>query len=118
MLDWRGNVAETTSANVFLVMDGELHTPNPDCFLDGITRRSVMSLARRQQIKVVERQITESEIGRASEVFLAGTAAEVTPVRQIGDHSYTPGRITETLLKGYDALVRQSPAEVAKVVTM
>ncbi len=118
MLDWRGNVAETTSANVFFVMDGDLHTPAPDCFLDGITRRSVMSLARRQQIKVVERHITESEIGRATEVFLAGTAAEVTPVRQIGEHCYTPGRITETLLKGYDALVRQSPAEVGKVVAM
>jgi branched-chain amino acid aminotransferase len=118
MLDWRGNVAETTSANVFFVMDGELHTPDPDCFLDGITRRSVMSLARRQQIKVVERHIAGSEIGRATEVFLAGTAAEVTPVRQIAQHSYTPGRITETLLKGYDALVRQSPAEVAKVMAM
>jgi branched-chain amino acid aminotransferase len=118
MLDWRGNVAETTSANVFFVTNGELHTPIPDCFLDGITRRSVMSLARRQQIKVVERHIAGSEIGRASEVFLAGTAAEVTPVRQIAAHSYTPGRITETLLKGYDALVRQSPAEVAKVVAL
>ena len=116
MLDWRGNVAETTSANVFFVMDGELHTPDPDCFLDGITRRSVMSLARRQQIKTVERHIAGSEIGRATEVFLAGTAAEVTPVRQIGEHSYTPGRITETLLKEYNALVRQSPAEVEKVV--
>jgi branched-chain amino acid aminotransferase len=116
MLDWRDNVAETTSANVFFVMDGELHTPDPDCFLDGITRRSVISLARQQQIKVVERHITGSEIGRATEVFLAGTAAEVTPVRRIGEHSYTPGRITETLLKGYDALVRRTPADVAKVV--
>ena len=116
MLDWRGRVAETTSANIFFVMDGELHTPTPDCFLDGITRRSVMSLARRQQMKVVERSIEFSEIGRATEVFLAGTAAEVTPVREIAGHRYTPTRITETLLHGYDALVRQSPAEVAKVV--
>jgi branched-chain amino acid aminotransferase len=116
MLDWRGRVAETTGANVFFVMDGELHTPDPDCFLDGITRRSVMSLARRQQMKVVERPIEFAELGRASEVFLAGTAAEVTPVREIAGHRYTPTRITETLLRGYDALVRQSPAEVAKVV--
>jgi branched-chain amino acid aminotransferase len=116
MLDWRGRVAETTSANIFFVMDGELHTPTPDCFLDGITRRSVMSLARRQQMKVVERSIEFSEIGRATEVFLAGTAAEVTPVREIAGHRYTPTRITETLLHEYDALVRQSPAEVAKVV--
>jgi branched-chain amino acid aminotransferase len=116
MLDWRGNVAETTGANIFFVMDGELHTPAPDCFLDGITRRSVMSLARRRQMKVVERHIASAEIGRATEVFLAGTAAEVTPVREIAEHHYTPGRITETLLRGYDALVRQSPAEVAKLV--
>jgi branched-chain amino acid aminotransferase len=116
MLDWRGNVAEATGANVFFVIDGELHTPAPDCFLDGITRRSVISLARRQQMKVVQRHIAASEIGRATEVFLAGSAAEVTPVREIAGHGYTPGRITETLLKGYDALVRQSPAQVAAVV--
>ena len=118
MLDWRDNVAETTSANIFFVIDGELHTPDPDCFLDGITRRSVMSLARQLQIKVVERHIAGTEINLASEVFLAGTAAEVTPVRRIGEHSFTPGRITEALLKGYDALVRKSPAEVARVVTI
>jgi branched-chain amino acid aminotransferase len=93
-----------------------LHTPTPDCFLDGITRRSVMSLARRQQMKVVERPIEFSEIGQATEVFLAGTAAEVTPVREIAGNRYTPTRITETLLREYDALVRQSPAEVARVV--
>ena len=116
MLDWRGRVAESTSANIFLVMDGELHTPTPEGFLDGITRRSVMSLARRQQMKVVERPIELAEIERATEVFLAGTAAEVTPVREIAGRSYTPTRITETLLKGYDALVRQPPEEVAKVV--
>ena len=80
--------------------------------------RQNVRAARRQQIKVVERHIAGSEVGRASEVFLAGTAVEVAPVRQIAEHSYTPGRITETLLKGYDALVRQSPAEVAKVVAL
>jgi branched-chain amino acid aminotransferase len=116
MYDWRGRVAECTGANIFFVKDGALHSPTPDCFLDGITRRSVMSLARRQQMKVVERSIESSEIGRATEVFLAGTAAEVTPVREIAGRCYTPARITETLLRGYDALVRRSPAEVAKVV--
>ena len=116
MLDWRGLVAEATGANIFFVMDGDIHTPTPDCFLDGITRRSVMSIAKRHQMKVVERPIDASEIGRASEVFLAGTAAEVTPVREIAGHFFTPTRITETLLKDYDVLVRQSPEEVAKVV--
>ncbi len=114
MLDWRGHVSEATGANIFLVLDGELHTPTPDCFLDGITRRTVMSIARRHQMKVVERHIAESELKRASEVFLAGTAAEVTPVREIAGQSYTPGRVTETLLRDYEALVRMSPEEVAK----
>ena len=114
MLDWRGQVSEATGANIFFVMDGDLHTPTPDCFLDGITRRSVMSIARHHQIKVIERVILPDELPRATEVFLAGTAAEVTPVRQIGDHHYTPGPITETLLRDYEALVRMSPDEVAK----
>ena len=116
MLDWRGLVAETTGANVFFVIDGELHTPNPDCFLNGITRRTVISLARRNQMKVVERQIAADELGRATEVFLAGTAAEVTAVREIGAHRFTPGAITETLMKDYDALVLKPPPEVARVV--
>ena len=116
MLDWRGRVAESTGANIFFVMDGEIHTPTPDCFLDGITRRSVMSLAKKRQMKVIERPIEAEEIARASEVFLAGTAAEVTAVREIAGQAYTPGQITATLMKDYEALVVQSPAEVAKVV--
>ena len=112
MMDWRGQVAEGTGANVFFVIDGELHTPTPDCFLDGITRRTVMSIARRHQIKVVERAIMPEEMSRAAEVFLAGTAAEVTPVRQIGTLEFTPGRVTETLLADYEKLVRLAPAEV------
>ncbi len=112
MMDWRGQVAEGTGANVFFVFDGELHTPTPDCFLNGITRRTVMSIARRHQIKVVERAIMPEEMPRADEVFLAGTAAEVTPVRQIGELTFAPGRITETLLKDYEQLVRMAPAEV------
>ena len=113
MLDWRGHVSEATGANVFFVMDGELHTPTPDCFLDGITRRTVMALARRHQIKVVERTILPEEIAGASEVFLAGTAAEVTPVRQIGEMSFTPGPITERLLRDYEALVQMTPEKVS-----
>ncbi|MEJ0018691.1 MAG: branched-chain amino acid aminotransferase [Acetobacteraceae bacterium] len=116
MLDWRGRVSEATGANVFFVIDGELHTPEPDCFLDGITRRSVMSLARRHQMKVVERAIDPAELARATEVFLAGTAAEVTPVQEIAGHFYRPGRVTGTLLAGYDELVRLPPAEAARTL--
>ena len=114
MLDWRGHVAEATGANVFLVIDGALHTPTPDCFLDGITRRTVMAMARRRQMRVVERLVPETDLGRASEVFLAGTAAEVTPVREIAGRRYTTGPITETLLRDYDALVRMEPGEVSR----
>ena len=116
MLDWRGQVAEATGANIFFVLDGKLHTPTPDCFLDGITRRSVMSLARHRQITVLERAIMPEEMPKASEAFLAGTAAEVTPIRQIGDYAFEPGPITEALLTDYEALVRMSPEEVAKRV--
>lgn len=113
MLDFKGDVAEATGANIFFVMDGALHTPEPSCFLDGITRRSVMALARRRQIDVVERRIAPEEIARASEAFLAGTAAEVTPVRAIGDRTFTTSAMTEVLLGDYEALVRLPPAEVA-----
>jgi branched-chain amino acid aminotransferase len=116
MLDWRGLVAETTGANIFFVINGQLHTPVPDCFLDGITRRTVISLARRNRMEVIERQIDPSELAGATEVFLAGTAAEVTAVREIGPYRFTPGAITETLMKDYDRLVQQSPEEVARVV--
>jgi len=116
MLDYRGRVSEATGANIFFVFDGEIHTPTPDCFLDGITRRSVMSIAKTRQMKVVERPIEADEIKRASEVFLAGTAAEVTAVREIAGQSYTPGQITATLMKDYDALVMQSPEQVAKAI--
>ena len=114
MLDWKGDVAESTGANIFFNMGGELHTPNPVNFLDGITRRTVMGLAKQHQIKVVERTIAESEMKDASEVFLAGTAAEVTPVREIAGHPFKPGPLTETLMREYSALVRLSPDEVAK----
>jgi branched-chain amino acid aminotransferase len=112
MLDWRGNLAEATGANVFLVMQGALHTPTPLGFLDGITRRTVMALARKRQIPVVERTIRPEELEKTDEVFLAGSAAEVTPVRQIGSQHFTPGPVTEVLVQDYEALVRMSPDEV------
>jgi branched-chain amino acid aminotransferase len=117
MLDWRGLVAETTGANIFFVIDGDIHTPVADCFLNGITRRTVMNLAARKQMKVIERQIEANELERATEAFLAGTAAEVTAVREIGPYRFTPGAITETLMKDYDALVLSPPDEVARVVS-
>ena len=113
MLDWKGDISEGTGANVFLAIDGELHTPTPINFLDGITRRTVMALAKKRQLKVVERTIPQADLAKATEVFLAGTAAEVTPVRQVGDLTFTPGVITETLLKDYEALVRMAPDQVA-----
>ncbi|HQT77919.1 MAG TPA: aminotransferase class IV, partial [Rhodopila sp.] len=111
MLDWRGLVAETTGANIFFVIDGDLHTPVPDCFLE------VISLARKNQMRVIERQIEPADLTRATEVFLAGTAAEVTAVREIGPHRFTPGTITETLMRAYDSLVLQAPDEVARIVS-
>ncbi len=106
MLDWRGHVAECTGANIFFIKDGVLHTPTPDCFLDGITRRTVIGLAKKQGMEVQERTILPDELGSFSECFLVGTAAEVTPVREIGEHHYQPGRISETLLNDYMAAVQ------------
>ena len=106
MLDWRGQIAEATGANVFLAINGELHTPTPDCFLDGITRRAVMGLARARQIKVVERAIKPEELGKAQEVFLTGTAAEVTPVREIGPYKFTPGRICKQMVEDFEKATR------------
>jgi branched-chain amino acid aminotransferase len=114
MLTWDGFVGEATGANIFFVIDGKLHTPTPDCFLDGITRRTVIALAKARHIEVIERHIPIADLQNATEAFLAGTAAEVTPVRQIGTQSFTPGKITESLLADYEALVRMAPAEVAK----
>ncbi|SOD92141.1 branched-chain amino acid aminotransferase [Caenispirillum bisanense] len=105
LLDWRGQVAEATGANVFFVMNGEIHTPTPDCFLDGITRRTVIELAKKRGYTVVERVIMPEEMANAQECFLTGTAAEVTPVRQIGDYTFTPGDVCKALIEDYDALV-------------
>ncbi len=88
------------------IKDGVLHTPDPDCFLDGITRRTVIELAKKRGYEVVERTILPDELGSFSEVFLTGTAAEVTPVSEIGEHRYKPGQISETLLNDYMAVVQ------------
>lgn len=106
MLDWRGRIAEATGANIFLVQDGTIHTPEPDCFLDGITRRTVIELAKRRGHDVVERAVMPDEISRTDEIFLTGTAAEVTPVGEIDDHHFQVGPVTRTLMADYEATVR------------
>lgn len=114
MLDYRGRVAECTGANVFLIKDGAIHTPDPDCFLDGITRRTVIGLAKARGINVIERAIMPEELGSFTECFITGTAAEVTPVSEIGAHNYKPGAITEALLTDYTALVTPSKRAAAE----
>ena len=110
MLDYRGQIAEATGANIFLVQDGKIHTPKPDCFLDGITRRTVIGLARQHGYDLIERAIMPEELAKTQEVFITGTAVEVTPVAEIGDYHFTPGEITRTLLEDYDRLVREPSA--------
>lgn len=107
MLDWRGYVAEATGANVFFIKDGVLHTPTPDCFLDGITRRSVIDLARTKGFEVVERHILPEELAGFTECFIVGTAAEVTPVSQVGEYRFTPGNISLALMDDYARMVRR-----------
>ncbi|WP_072396617.1 branched-chain amino acid aminotransferase [Hyphomicrobium sp. CS1GBMeth3] len=106
MLDWRGRVAECTGANIFLIKDGVIHTPEADCFLDGITRRTVIALAKKRGYEVRERAIMPEELPSFSECFITGTAAEVTPVSEIGQYKFKPGQISETLLNDYMALVQ------------
>ena len=106
MLDWQGRVAECTGANVFFTQDGALHTPIADCFLDGITRRTVIDLARRRGIEVVERRIRPEELEAFNECFICGTGAEVTPVSEIGPYRFRPGNISRTMLEDYAAEVR------------
>ncbi|MBT3656068.1 MAG: branched-chain amino acid aminotransferase [Alphaproteobacteria bacterium] len=106
MLDYRGYVAEATGANVFFLMDdGKLHTPLADCFLNGITRQTVIGLAKDAGIEVVERHIMPEEMAQATECFLTGTAAEVTPVSRVQDYSFTPGDTTRMLVERYFELV-------------
>lgn len=111
MLDYRGYVAEATGANVFFVKGDEIHTPTPDCFLDGITRRTLIGLAKANGYKVVERHMKPEDLAGFDECFLTGTAAEVTPVSQVGEHSFTPGQACRTLIAAYSAEVQ--PKRVA-----
>jgi branched-chain amino acid aminotransferase len=106
MLDWRGRVAEATGANVFFVKDGIIHTPTPDCFLDGITRRTVIELARKRNYEIVERAIMPEEMDDFEQCFLTGTAAEVTPVSEIGPYSFTVGEIASNLMNDYTQAVQ------------
>lgn len=115
MYDYRGLIAEATGANIFFIdPDGVLHTPTPDCFLNGITRRTVIELAKRRQIEVVERAIQPEEMEGFDQCFIVGTAAEVTPVSEIGPYRFTPGNITLTLADDYVAEVQ--PKQLAEAV--
>jgi branched-chain amino acid aminotransferase len=115
MLDYRGRVAEATGANIFFVKDGVIHTPDPDCFLNGITRQTVIELAKRRGIEVVERAIMPEELPDFSECFLTGSAAEVTPVSEIGGkYKFTPAAISETLMNDYMKEVYPAAAQAAE----
>ena len=106
MLDYRGYVAEATGANVFFVKDGEVHTPKPDCFLNGITRQTVMKMLDNRGVKIIERHIQLSELENFTECWLTGTAAEVTPVGRIGEYEFTVGELTRDIAMEYENLVR------------
>jgi len=106
-LDCDGNIAEATGANIFLIRDGVIHTPTPDSFLNGITRQSLIKLARGKGYEVIERTIPLEELGSFSEVFITGSAAEVTPVGEIGEHRFVPGEITLSLAEDYANMVRR-----------
>ena len=107
MFDYRGYVAEATGANIFFVKDGEVHTPLPDCFLDGITRQTVVGMLKDRQIKVHERHIMPGELEGFEQCWLTGTAAEVTPVGQIGDYNFEVGSLTKDIAQSYEKLVRE-----------
>jgi branched-chain amino acid aminotransferase len=106
MLDYRGHVAECTGANVFFVKGREIHTPVADCFLNGITRQTVMRLAAERGYQVIERTILPDELGDFQEMFITGSAAEVTPVKEVAGIFYQPGRVCEELMHAYADLVR------------
>ncbi len=106
MMDYRGYIAEATGANVFFVKNGEVHTPLPDCFLNGITRQTIIEMLLQKGIRVVERHIVPGELEDFQQCWLTGTAAEVTPVEKIGDFSFEVGSLTKDIFKSYEKLVR------------
>ncbi len=107
MFDYRGQVAEATSANVFFIQDGKIHTPKPDCFLNGLTRQTVIELARKRGVEVIERAIMPNELEGFQQAFLTGSAAEISPVGKIADYNFEVGALTQTLMKDYDDLVNR-----------
>jgi branched-chain amino acid aminotransferase len=106
MMDYRGYVAEATGANVFFVKDGAVHTPKADCFLNGITRQTVIGLLKDRQIQVHERHIEPGEMEGFEQCWLTGTAAEVTPVAEIGPYGFEVGQMARDMVAAYDTLVR------------
>ena len=106
MFDYRGYVAEATGANIFFARDGEVHTPLPDCFLNGLTRQTVIDMLKDRQIKVHERHIMPEELEGFQQCWLTGTAAEVTPVGKIGDYAFEVGALTREIAQAYEDLVR------------
>jgi branched-chain amino acid aminotransferase len=106
MLDWQGRVAECTGANIFFTRDGAIHTPIADCFLNGITRQTVIALAKEQGLEIIERRIMPEELSSFNECFIVGSAAEVTPVAEIGPYTFKPGNISRTMMDAYTNAVR------------
>jgi branched-chain amino acid aminotransferase len=113
MHDYKGRLAEATGANLFVMIDGKINTPPTECFLEGITRKTVIELAKKRGFEVIERHMDPSELKKAQEVFITGTAAEVTPVGRIDDMTFTVGPITQALMADYDKLVGRTPAKAA-----
>lgn len=112
MLDWQGRVAECTGANIFFTRDGAIHTPIADCFLNGITRQTVIAIAKQQGMEVIESRIMPDDLPSYNECFIVGSAAEVTPISEIGPYKFKPGNISRTLMDAYSNAVRL-PAKAA-----
>ena len=106
MLDWQGRVAECTGANIFFTRDGAIHTPIADCFLNGLTRQTVIALAKDQGLEIIERRIMPDELPTFNECFIVGSAAEVTPVAEIGPYTFKPGNISRTMMDSYSNATR------------
>ena len=106
MFDYRGYIAEATGANIFFVKDGEVHTPKPDCFLNGLTRQTVIEMLKEKNVQVHERHIMPGELESFEQCWLTGTAAEITPVGEIGDYNFEVGHLTKDISDTYEKLVR------------